>query len=176
MVLLDLSKAFDRVCHEFLIAKLKAAAVDGVTVQWIQSFLSERTQAVRVYDSQGVPHLLSSITVLSGVQSRGPSLDRVSSIFILMMHQTFSRTSSHFMLMTQNLLAKLLYHLISNLYKRTLIFLEAGLINGSSPLMLKNVMSFILANIIHISSTISKVTPSLQLLKKEILESLLIIG
>jgi hypothetical protein len=35
MVLLDLSKVFDRVCHEFLITKLKAAPVDDVIVQWI---------------------------------------------------------------------------------------------------------------------------------------------
>ena len=77
MVLLDLSKAFDRVCHEFLITKLKAAAVDDVIVQWIQSFLSERTQVVRVHNSQGVPHCSLSTTVLSSVPQGtilGPSL------------------------------------------------------------------------------------------------------
>jgi hypothetical protein len=77
MVLLDLSKAFERVCHEFLIFKLKAAAVDDVIVKWIQSFLSERMQVVRVHNSQGVPHFPLSTTVLSSISQRticGPSL------------------------------------------------------------------------------------------------------
>ena len=33
MILLDLSKAFDNVCHEFLINKLKAAGVNEGAVQ-----------------------------------------------------------------------------------------------------------------------------------------------
>ncbi|KAK2704927.1 hypothetical protein QYM36_017093 [Artemia franciscana] len=64
MVLLYFSKVFDRVCHEFLVAKLKAAAVDDAIVQWIQSLFSERTQIARVQDSQGVPHFSSSTAVL----------------------------------------------------------------------------------------------------------------
>ncbi|KAK2718089.1 hypothetical protein QYM36_006769 [Artemia franciscana] len=50
MVLLELSKAFDWVCHEFFITKPKAGAVDDVIAQWIQSSLSGRTQVVRVHD------------------------------------------------------------------------------------------------------------------------------
>ena len=50
MVLLEPSKAFDWVCHEFFITKPKAGAVDDVIAQWIQSSLSGRTQVVRVHD------------------------------------------------------------------------------------------------------------------------------
>ena len=76
MILLDLSKAFDKVCHEFLIIKLKAAGVNGV-VQWIMGFLSERSQSVRVFDPQGTPHFSSPTTVLGGVPQGtilGPTL------------------------------------------------------------------------------------------------------
>ena len=43
MILLDLSKAFDKVCHEFLIIKLRAAGVNEGVVQRIMGFLSERS-------------------------------------------------------------------------------------------------------------------------------------
>ena len=77
MILFDLSKAFDKVCHEFLIIKLKAAGVNEGAVQWIMGFLSERSQSVRVFDSQGTSHFSSPTTVLSGVPQGtilGPTL------------------------------------------------------------------------------------------------------
>ena len=77
MIILDPSKAFDKVCHEFLIIKLKAAGVNEGVVLWIMSFLSERPQSVRVFDSQGAPHFSSHTTVLSGVPEGsilGPTL------------------------------------------------------------------------------------------------------
>ena len=48
MILLDMSKEFDKVSHEFLIIKLKATGVNEGVVQWIMCFLSERSQSVRV--------------------------------------------------------------------------------------------------------------------------------
>ena len=77
MILLDLSKAFDKVCHEFLIIKLRAAGVNEGVVQWIMGFLSVRSQSVRVFDLQGTPHFSSPTTVLSGVPQGtilGPTL------------------------------------------------------------------------------------------------------
>ena len=46
MILLDLSNAFDKVCHEFLILRLKAAGVNEDVVQVIMGFLSHRSQTV----------------------------------------------------------------------------------------------------------------------------------
>ena len=77
IIRLDLSKAFDKVCHEFLIIKLKAAGVNEGVVQWIMGFLSDRSQSVRVFDSQGTLHFSSPTTVLSGVPQGtilGPTL------------------------------------------------------------------------------------------------------
>ena len=67
MIRLDLSNVFDKVFHEFFIVKLKATAVNEDFVQWIMGFLSERSQIVRVFDSQGAPHFSSPSTVLSGL-------------------------------------------------------------------------------------------------------------
>ena len=77
MIRLDLSKAFDKVCHEFLIIKLRAAGVNNGVVQWIMGFLSERSQSIRVFDLQGTPHSSSPTTVLSGMPQGtilGPTL------------------------------------------------------------------------------------------------------
>ena len=60
----SVSKAFNKVCHEFLINKLKAAGVNEGVVQWIMGFLSESSQSVRVFDLQGTPHFSSLTTVL----------------------------------------------------------------------------------------------------------------
>ena len=45
-VFCDISKAFDRVWHEGLIYKLKAAGVSGDVLRWFQSYLSGRRQRV----------------------------------------------------------------------------------------------------------------------------------
>ena len=48
VVYLDFKKAFDSVPHERLLLKLSAYGLDGKVLQWIRSFLSDRTQRVRV--------------------------------------------------------------------------------------------------------------------------------
>lgn len=47
LILLDLSKAFDSVNHDLLIAKLRTLGLDQHIITWIKSYLSERTQVVR---------------------------------------------------------------------------------------------------------------------------------
>ena len=59
---LDFSKAFDKVPRQRLLQKLAAKGITGKALQWIRSWLSGRTQAVRVGDSTSV-----SSEVKSGV-------------------------------------------------------------------------------------------------------------
>ena len=46
----DFAKAFDSVPHERLLKKLERIGVTGNVLAWIRSFLSNRTQCVRVDD------------------------------------------------------------------------------------------------------------------------------
>ena len=45
-ILLDFAKAFDKVSHQRLLLKLQAIGIDGFTLRWIRSFLSQRDQTV----------------------------------------------------------------------------------------------------------------------------------
>ena len=44
----DVSKAFDRVYHNMLLNKLKIAGMGGTLLQWIGSYLTNRTQMVNI--------------------------------------------------------------------------------------------------------------------------------
>ena len=46
MIFLDLSKAYDRICHTRLIYKLRKLGIKGTLLKWIESYLSERSQRV----------------------------------------------------------------------------------------------------------------------------------
>lgn len=48
IVILDFSKAFDRVPHQRLLSKLNHYGIRGQTLKWVSSFLSNRTQQVVV--------------------------------------------------------------------------------------------------------------------------------
>ena len=47
LILLDFSKAFDKVAHEKLILKLHQYGIRGDTLNWIKDFLDNRKQTVR---------------------------------------------------------------------------------------------------------------------------------
>ena len=61
-VYLDFSKAFDKVDHSIVVKKLSSLGVRGKILQWIESFLTSRTQKVVV---NGV--LSEEVAVVSGV-------------------------------------------------------------------------------------------------------------
>ena len=48
IIYVDFAKAFDKVCHASLIAKLKAKGVDGDLLAWLENWLSGRKQRVVV--------------------------------------------------------------------------------------------------------------------------------
>ena len=47
-LIMDFSKAFDKVSHSLIIHKLKHYGITGKTNAWIKNFLSDRTQSVVV--------------------------------------------------------------------------------------------------------------------------------
>ena len=64
VLVMDFSKAFDKVSHPRLVTKLKYYGIGGWTNRWVQSFLSGRTQRVVLEGEfsddaevlSGVPH------------------------------------------------------------------------------------------------------------------------
>ena len=54
MIVMDFSKAFDKVSHNKLISSLHEYGIDSTTLEWIRSFLSGRTQSV-VVESDRLP-------------------------------------------------------------------------------------------------------------------------
>ena len=72
VLIMDFSKAFDKVSHSLLVHKLDHYGIRGKTNTWIQNFLSDRSQAVVVGGEKS-----NFITVDSGVlqgSAIGPSL------------------------------------------------------------------------------------------------------
>ena len=65
LILLDFSKAFDKVNHLILLYKLQLHGVQGKTLWWIESFLIGRTQCV-VLDCDSSTELLVSSGVPQG--------------------------------------------------------------------------------------------------------------
>ena len=47
-VLLDFSKAFDRIDHHILIQKMERMAIDPILISWVRNFLTGRKQRVRI--------------------------------------------------------------------------------------------------------------------------------
>lgn len=54
-IVLDFSKAFDKVSHDHLLFKLKTLGIDSATCAWIKSFLSNRSQCVVVDGEASLP-------------------------------------------------------------------------------------------------------------------------
>ena len=59
---LDCEKAFNRVPHRRLIAKLRSVRISGRVLGWIDNFLRDRHQRVKIRDSES-----SWLLVYSGV-------------------------------------------------------------------------------------------------------------
>ena len=62
LVLLDFSKAFDKVSHQKLLLKLHIYGIRGPTLKWIQAFLYDRIQTVVLENEKS-----NTVPVISGV-------------------------------------------------------------------------------------------------------------
>ena len=60
MISLDISKAFDRVWHKGLLAKLPMFGLHHTLITWISSFLSDRSIAIRVDGYLSKHHSINS--------------------------------------------------------------------------------------------------------------------
>ena len=59
LILLDLSKAFDSINHQRLLKKLTSVGASPATVKWFESYLSHRTQTLRIGSTLSDPLTIS---------------------------------------------------------------------------------------------------------------------
>ena len=52
MVLIDLSKAFDSICHRTLLLKLQGLGASSKALKWFESYLTDRMQSTRLGTSR----------------------------------------------------------------------------------------------------------------------------
>ena len=59
IVLLDMSKAFDSICHDLMLSKLCRIGVSNAACNWFRSYLSQRNQVVNIANCISDPFPLS---------------------------------------------------------------------------------------------------------------------
>ena len=60
LILLDFAKAFDRVPHQCLLSKLSNYGITGDILEWIKTWLTQRTQQVVLDGISSAPALVKS--------------------------------------------------------------------------------------------------------------------
>ena len=103
LVLIDFSKAFNKVSHQKLLLKLHRYGIRGTTLKWIQAFLSDRTQTVVIDNEKS-----ATVPVTSGVPQQAFKWALLFLFFLLF--PTFLICSYFSLLFLENALLSLLSH------------------------------------------------------------------
>ena len=64
-IFLDFSKAFDVICHRTLMVKLRASGIGGKVIQWLEDWISNRRQRVKI-DGESTDWVSVISSVLQG--------------------------------------------------------------------------------------------------------------
>ena len=87
ILLLDFSKAFDLINHNILLQKLASFGLPNILMKWIASFLTERTQQVKLCNTQ------SDWNYIHGGVPQGTKLGSV--LFVLMINDLQKKCDSY---------------------------------------------------------------------------------
>ena len=75
IILLDLAKTFNKVCHRYLLHRLCTLSLSPQVISWIKDFFRERTQQAKVTTGPNSHALSDEVKVTSGIppgQCPGP--------------------------------------------------------------------------------------------------------
>ena len=138
-ILLDFSKAFDKVPHQRLFLKLACYGIRGPILEWIKDFLTNRTQQIVLNNINSY-----SINVLSGVP-QGSVLDPL--LFLLYNNDLPFIASSHVKLYADD---TLIYRIINSAEDITILQRD---LNTLSEWANKWLMSFNPSKCVHLTIT-----------------------
>ena len=147
IILSDFSKAFDTVPHQRLMTKLRYYGINGSTYNWIQTWLTQRTQCVILNSESSSP-----VSVMSGVP-QGTVLGPL--MFLLYINDITKDINSPLRLFADDCL---LYRVINsvediNRLQEDLINCQNGLILGNLSSILVNVQLYVARDPYHHSLT-----------------------
>ena len=158
LVLLDFSKAFDKVNHQKLLLKLHRYGIRGPSLKWIQAFLSGRTQTVVVENEKS-----DTVPVTSGVP-QGSVLGPI--LFLIYINDLPDRTRSKVRLFADD---TAIYLAVSNLQDAQILLQDLDQLHEWE---LQWDMEFNPSKCVVINATRAKTpVPSKYLLHDQILES-----
>lgn len=66
-IFFDMSRAFDLINHEILLHKLNHYGIRGSAAEWIQSYLTNRSQSVSIVNSDGTKFISDDMNISTGV-------------------------------------------------------------------------------------------------------------
>ena len=135
LVLLDFSKAFDKVSHQKLLLKLHQYVIGGgPSLKWIQTFLSGRTQTIVLENEQS-----GTVPVISGVP-KGSVLGPI--LFLIYINNLPDKTTSKIRLFADY---TAIYLAVSNLQDAQILTISmSGNFNGTWNSTLDSVLSYTL--------------------------------
>ena len=128
---LDFQKAFDKVNHKLLLQKLSLIGINGNIHRWIESFLTNRVQCVRVNDVHS-----RNVDVISGVPQGSVLGPMLFLIYINDLPVSSQSCLSLFADDTKSICRVPRYE-VTNTLQESLMLLESWSINNSLPFNIK---------------------------------------